>query len=53
MARIRYSDEIKEQIVKECCEIGNTALVARQYNISKHTVAGLKRLKKLEQLDLF
>jgi transposase-like protein len=33
MANRKYSDETKEQIVKECHEIGNTALVARQHNI--------------------
>ncbi|TDP06517.1 transposase, partial [Halanaerobium congolense] len=38
MANRKYSDETKEQIVKECREIGNTALVARRHNISKHTV---------------
>jgi transposase-like protein len=38
MANRKYSDETKEQIVKECREIGNTSLVARRHNISKHTV---------------
>jgi len=38
MAKRKYSNETKEQIVKECREIGNTALVARRHNISKHTV---------------
>src|SRR6056297_2988486 len=38
MANSKYSDETKEQIVKKCREIGNTALVARRHNISKHTV---------------
>lgn len=38
MAKRKYSDEIKEQVVKECREICSTALVARRHNISKHTV---------------
>lgn len=38
MSKRKYSDETKAQIVKECREIGNTALVARRHNISKHTV---------------
>ena len=47
MAKRKYSDETKEQIVKECHEIGNTALVARQHNISKHTVySWIKKAKK-------
>ena len=54
MAKRKYSDETKEQIVKECREIGNTALVARRHNISKHTVySWVKKLKKLDQLGLF
>ena len=38
MPKRKYSDETKEQIVKECREIGNIALVARRHNISKNTV---------------
>jgi transposase-like protein len=47
MAKRKYSDETKEQIVKECREIGNTALAARRHNISKHTVySWVKKVKK-------
>jgi len=38
MGKQKYSDELKQQIIKECREIGNTALVARRHNISKNTV---------------
>jgi transposase len=34
----KYTDEIKEQVVKECREIGNTSLVARRHGIAKGTV---------------
>ena len=32
-----YSDEFKEQTIKECREIGNTALVTRRHEIAKNT----------------
>ena len=34
----RYTDEFKEQIIKECHETGNMSLVARRYEISKNTI---------------
>jgi len=34
----KFSDEFKEQVLKECRETGNTALVARKHNISPNTV---------------
>ncbi|SHH39637.1 Transposase and inactivated derivatives [Thermosyntropha lipolytica DSM 11003] len=34
----QYSDEFKEQIIKECQETGNVAIVARRYNISTNTI---------------
>ncbi len=34
----RYSQDFKEQVVKECREVGNAALVARRHNLSKNTV---------------
>lgn len=45
MANRKYSDELKEQVVKEYREIGNVALVARRHDISKNTVKN--RLKKV------
>lgn len=38
MSKRKYPDEFKKQVVKECRNIGNIALVARRHGISKHTV---------------
>ena len=38
MERRKFSDEFKEQVLKECRETGNTALVARRHNISPNPV---------------
>ena len=38
MKKKRYNQEFKEQIIRECQEVGNTALVARRHGISKNTV---------------
>lgn len=47
MPRKQYSDEFKEQIIKECREVGNAALVARRHEISKNTVySWLKKARK-------
>ena len=47
MKRNNYSDELKEQVVHECQQIGNTALVARRHGISKNTVyAWIRKAKK-------
>ena len=34
MTKNQYSDEFKEQIIKECQETGNVALVARRHEIA-------------------
>lgn len=34
----QYSDEFKEQILKECQGTGNVALVARRHEISPNTI---------------
>ncbi|MDK2801394.1 MAG: transposase [Clostridiales bacterium] len=34
----QYSDEFKEQIIKECQETGNVALVARRHEIATTTI---------------
>jgi transposase-like protein len=34
----QYTDEFKEQILKECQETGNVALVARRHEISPNTI---------------
>ena len=38
MTRNKYSDEFKEQIIRECQETGNVALVARRHEISSNTI---------------
>jgi len=38
-----YPEELKEKVLKECQEIGNAALVARRYEISKNTIYGWQR----------
>jgi len=38
MKRNTYSDELKEQVVHECQQMGNVSLVARRHGISKPTV---------------
>ncbi|MBZ4665877.1 MAG: transposase [Mahella sp.] len=40
MTQKRYSEEFKEQIVKECEEVGNVAMVARRHNLSPKTIYG-------------
>jgi len=34
----KFSDEFKEQVLKECRETGNAALVARRHDLSPNTV---------------
>ena len=47
MAKSKYSDELKEQIVKECRQVDNVALVARRHEISKSTVySWVKKARK-------
>ncbi len=38
-----YPEELKEQVLKECQELGNTALIARRYEISKNTIYAWQR----------
>ena len=38
MKKKKYTDELKEQVVKECREIGNTALVSRRHGMAKGAV---------------
>ena len=37
MTQKRYTDDFKEQLIRECQETGNVALVARRYEISANT----------------
>lgn len=34
----KYSDELKEKIIRECQEVGNVSLVARRHEISSNTI---------------
>lgn len=38
MKRSHYTQEFKEQVLRECQEVGNVALVARRHNISPNTI---------------
>ncbi|MDK2901816.1 MAG: transposase [Thermosediminibacterales bacterium] len=38
MKNRQYSDEFKEQLIKECQETGNVASVARRHEISPNTI---------------
>lgn len=38
MKKKHYDQEFKEQIIRECQEVGNAALVARRHGLSKNTV---------------
>ena len=38
MAQKRYSDEFKEQVIRECQETGNVAIVARRYEMLANTI---------------
>lgn len=43
MTKKEYTQELKEQVLKECQEVGNVAVVARRYNISPNTIHTWKR----------
>jgi transposase-like protein len=34
----QYTDEFKEQVLAECEQVGNAALVARRHQISENTI---------------
>jgi transposase-like protein len=40
MTQKQYSEEFKEQIIKECNEVGNVSMVARRHEISSNTIYG-------------
>ncbi|MCF8011715.1 MAG: IS3 family transposase [Clostridiales bacterium] len=47
MEKQQYSDEFKEQLIRECIETGNVALVARKHEISPNTIhSWLKKQRK-------
>lgn len=38
MKRKQYSDEFKKQVIQECQQVGNIALVAHRHELHKQTV---------------
>ncbi len=46
MRRNNYSDEFKEQVIQECYQVGNIAVVARRHDLSKSTVYTWMNKKK-------
>ncbi len=38
MENKHYNDEFKEQLIRECLETGNVAVVARRHEISSNTI---------------
>jgi len=38
-----YTQEFKEQVLRECQEVGNVAVVARRHNISANTIHTWRR----------
>ncbi len=48
MTKKQYSEEFKEQIIKECQEVGNVAIVARRHDVSPTTIyTWVRKTKKL------
>jgi len=41
-----YSNEFKEQVLRECRELDNTALVARRHEVSRNTIYTWQRKAK-------
>lgn len=47
MTKKQYSEEFKEQLIKESQEVGNIALVARRHNLSPTTIyTWIRKAKK-------
>lgn len=47
MKKKQYTREFKEQLIKECQEVQNVALVARRHNLSANTIhTWIRRTKK-------
>lgn len=45
MTRKQYTEGFKEQIIKECHEVGNVALVANRCDISSNNIHNWARKK--------
>ena len=47
MKKRDYTQEFREQILKECQEVGNVSLVARRHNIPANTIhTWIRKVKK-------
>jgi len=47
----QYTEEFKKQILAECQEVGNVALVARRHQISENTIyTWIKKMRKNSSL---
>ena len=46
MTKRDYTQEFKEQILRECQEVGNVPVVARRHNISPNTIHTWRRKVK-------
>jgi len=53
MKKKRYDQEFKEQIVRECQEVGNTALVARRHGVDNQIFSNQSRVVLFSRLDFF
>jgi len=51
MTRRRHSQEFKNEIVNECIETGNTAVVARKYDLSPSMVGKWVRAQKANPMQ--
>ena len=51
MTKKQYSEEFKEQLIKESQEVGNIALVARRHNLSPTTIYTWIRKAKKKRLS--
>ncbi|MBO8159466.1 transposase [Thermosyntropha sp.] len=52
MTKREYTQKFKEQIIKECQEVGNIALVARRHNISPNTIqTWVRKIKQTGSLN--
>ena len=47
MKRNEFTNEFKEQVLKECDQVGNIALVARRHDLSPNTIHNWKRKRRL------
>jgi transposase len=52
MTKKQYTEEFKEQSIKECQEVGNIALVARRHDVSPTTIyTWVRKTEKLSSTN--